>query len=814
MSTADGSVIGVTKIVDHGPDASRWNLVILGDGYQSAELATYASDALNFANTLAATAPFNTVWSAVNVHRVDVSSTDSGADDPAGACGGTGATAHTYFDATFCHGGQIRRLLSVDNTSALNVARAQVPQMTMTLVIVNSAIYGGSGGPVAVFSKAAGAEQIGIHEMAHTAFGLADEYSTYAGCSSGETGHDTYTGAEPTEANVTANTDRNTLKWGALVAAATALPTTVNANCAQCDTQASPVPAGTVGTFVGARYFHCGLYRPEYDCEMRTLGQPFCAVCRGVISDTLTPFLPGPPVIDSFSPTSGDPAGGTIVVLTGQGFFSASAVNFGATPAVTFNVDSDTQITALSPPGTGSVNLTVATPAGNSASTLATQFSYVAPASMPQVTSIAPATGSTSGGDAVTMTGSGFTGAAAVKFGALDASAFNVDTDTQITATSPASGAGTVDITVSTGAGTSAASAADRFTFAVPAPAVTAVAPASGVAAGGTSVIITGTAFNSASAVTFGTTPATGYSVDSDTQITATSPAGTGTVDVRVTTPSGTSAVVAGDQFGYQVPGAPAVTGINPSGGSAAGGDAVTITGTGFTGATGVQFGTAAATGVAVNSDTQVTAVSPAGSGTVDVTVTTPAGTSPTGAADQFTYGPPAVPVVTSVNPNNGAGAGGDVVTIAGSGFVGASAVAFGVNAAQSFSVDSDTQITATSPTGGGTVDVTVTTPGGASATGAADRFSYTTLGLPSVTGVSPNTGSIAGGDTVVITGIGFTNASDVSFGGATALFSVDMDTQITATSPAANASGNVDITVTTPAGTSANNASDTFTYF
>ncbi|WP_254906215.1 M64 family metallopeptidase [Paraburkholderia youngii] len=316
MTTADGAVIGVSKFIDHGPDVSRWNLVILGDGYQRAELATYATDARNFANAVAGTAPFNEMWSAVNVHRVEVSSTDSGADDPAGVCNGTGATARTYFDATFCEGGQIRRLLSVDAATALNVARTQVPQTNMTVVIVNSTIYGGSGGPVAVFSKADGAEQIGIHEMGHTAFGLADEYSTYAGCSSGETGHDTYTGTEPAQPNITANTDRATIKWGALIAAATALPTTVNANCTQCDTQASPAPAATVGAFTGAGYFHCGLYRPQYDCQMRTLGKPFCAVCLEVIRNTLKPFLPLPPVTSHFTPTSGNPGGANVDATT------------------------------------------------------------------------------------------------------------------------------------------------------------------------------------------------------------------------------------------------------------------------------------------------------------------------------------------------------------------------------------------------------------------------------------------------------------------------------------------------------------------
>jgi hypothetical protein len=184
MTINDGTVQSVTKIIDHGPDSSRWNVVILGDGFQSAELGAYATAAQNFAQTLSVTAPFDKLWSAVNVHRVDVASTESGAADPV-ACGGTGAVPHTYFDATFCGGGSIRRLLTVNSTTAISVATAQVPAVSMTFVVVNSTVYGGSGGPVAVFSLAPNAQEIAVHEMGHTAFGLTDEYESYAGCSSG-----------------------------------------------------------------------------------------------------------------------------------------------------------------------------------------------------------------------------------------------------------------------------------------------------------------------------------------------------------------------------------------------------------------------------------------------------------------------------------------------------------------------------------------------------------------------------------------------------------------------------------------------------
>ena len=376
MSSADGTVKGVTKIIDNGGDDLRFNLVILSDGYQDAELAIFATDSTSFTNTLKVTPPFDTLWPGINVHRVDVSSTDSGATDPV-ACGGTGATPKTYFDASFCTNG-VARLLALTSATALSVARTQVPKMHMTFVIVNSTKYGGSGGDVAVFSRDAAAPEIGIHEMGHTAFGLADEYESLAGCSSGEVGHDSYAGTEPAEPNVTANTARATLKWASLVDAATALPTTSNADCANCDTQASPVAANVAGAFEGARYFHCGIFRPQFQCRMRVLANPFCAVCSQVIMAKLKPFLPtAVPAVTAMAPASGPTVGGTSVVITGSGFIGATSVGFGVTSATTMTIDSDTQITATAPGGAGIVDVTVIGPGGTSATSAADQFTYV-----------------------------------------------------------------------------------------------------------------------------------------------------------------------------------------------------------------------------------------------------------------------------------------------------------------------------------------------------------------------------------------------------------------------------------------------------
>lgn len=296
MGAGDGAVAGTTKILDHGSPAERWNLAILGDGYRAAELPQFATDAQDFVTTLLGTPPFNEHYlfgrrlsDAINVYRIDVSSTDSGADDPA-ACGGTGATPATYFDAAFCNGG-IRRLLVVNTGTVATVVNAQVPQAHMSMVIVNSPIYGGSGGSVATFSKASGANEIALHEMGHTAFGLADEYEYYAGCGV-DTAQNNHPASEPGEPNVTIDTNRATIKWGSLIAPTTPLPTTSNANCAVCDPQSNPLPVGTVGAFEGAHYYHCGAYRPEFNCRMRALNYPFCAVCKRRIRATLQPFLP------------------------------------------------------------------------------------------------------------------------------------------------------------------------------------------------------------------------------------------------------------------------------------------------------------------------------------------------------------------------------------------------------------------------------------------------------------------------------------------------------------------------------------------
>ena len=287
MGTADGSVLGTTRIWGSAPLNRAFNMLLLAEGFTAAEQNDFDAACTAFLGAVWATAPFDRLAPAINVFRVNVSSTDSGADDPVGT-GGTGATPRTYFDATFGANG-IRRLLVCDTATVLTVAAMEIPEFTVAVVVVNSIVYGGSGGSVGTYSLAAGATEIALHEMGHTAFNFADEYAYYAG--GAETGRDHHPEEEPWEPNVTTNTDRATLKWRSAVAAATALPTMANPDCTQVDSRASTAPAGTVGVFEGAHYYHCGAYRPEFTCKMKMLGVPFCRVCREVIQQRIAPLL-------------------------------------------------------------------------------------------------------------------------------------------------------------------------------------------------------------------------------------------------------------------------------------------------------------------------------------------------------------------------------------------------------------------------------------------------------------------------------------------------------------------------------------------
>ncbi len=232
--------------------------------------------------------------------------------------------------------------------------------------------------------------------------------------------------------------------------------------------------------------------------------------------------------------------------------------------------------------------------------------------------------------------GSALSGATAVHFGANAATSFSVVSSSEITATSPVGVPGSVDVTVTTSGGTSATNSSDRFSYLAGTPVVSYLSPSSGPSSGGTVVVIQGSALSGATAVHFGATLA---KIDRDlsaSQITVTAPMGSGRVDVTVTTRVGTSATTVADRFTYLA--VPTVTKVSPDTGRNGGGTVVTIKGHNFENVTAVHFGTKLAKIDKRISASEIKAIAPQGSGSVDVTTTTRGGTSVKTRSDRYRY--------------------------------------------------------------------------------------------------------------------------------------------------------------------------------
>jgi hypothetical protein len=237
----------------------------------------------------------------------------------------------------------------------------------------------------------------------------------------------------------------------------------------------------------------------------------------------------------------------------------------------------------------------------------------------------------------------------------------------------------------------------------------------------------------------------------------------------------------------------PTVTSFLPAAGPV--GTTVAIAGTGFSGATAVTFDGTAATSFTVDSDAQITAVVPAGAGSGLITVTTPGGSG----TSLTSFGVIPAPSITLFAPS--LGPAGTPVSIAGSGFTGASAVNFDGLAAAGFTVESDALINAIVPGGATTGPISVTAPGG----GATSVASFTVIPTPSLTRLKPTSGRR--GATVTITGTGFgapRGSSTVKFGAKRCgRYLSWSDTRIKCRVPAKARYGRVPVTVTTAGGVS-----------
>ncbi len=518
---------------------------------------------------------------------------------------------------------------------------------------------------------------------------------------------------------------------------------------------------------------------------------------------------PPPPTVTSITPIEGSTAGGTAVVIKGTGFVSPATVTIG-NAATSVTVKSATEITATTA-ATAAGGDEVVVKDANGTSTGGPTYTYkTPPPPPPTVTSITPIEGSTAGGTAVVIKGTGFVSPATVTIGNA-ATSVTVKSATEITATTAATAAGGDEVVVKDANGTS--TGGPTYTYKTPPPpppTVTSITPIEGSTAGGTAVVIKGTGFVSPATVTIGNA-ATSVTVKSATEITATTAAtAAGGDEVVVKDANGTS--TGGPTYTYKTPPPPppTVTSITPIEGSTAGGTAVVIKGTGFVSPATVTIGNAA-TSVTVKSATEITATTAAtAAGGDEVVVKDANGTSTGGPTYTYKTPPPPPPTVTSITPIEGSTAGGTAVVIKGTGFVSPATVTIG-NAATSVTVKSATEITATTAaTAAGGDEVVVKDANGTSTGGPTYTYKTPPPPPPTVTSITPIEGSTAGGTAVVIKGTGFVSPATVTIGNAATSVTVKSATEITATT-AATAAGGDEVVVKDANGTST--GGPTYTY-
>ena len=242
---------GSTLLWNSGASAQRMDIVLIGDGYASADQSKWVTDAQKISTGVLADPLFARYKNAINIRRVDIVSPQSGVSEG-------GVTRNTALGTVIgCYG--MARLVCADESkvfSAVGTVTA-ADARDVIIVVANSTTYGGAGGNIGTMTMHPQSIEIALHEIGHTAFKLADEYD-YGTCDAS---------TEPSEVNVTRASSRSTAKWAAFINAGTAVPT-----------QPGSYANGTVGLFQGAKYCSSGLYRPTENSRMRSLGQPWHAI--------------------------------------------------------------------------------------------------------------------------------------------------------------------------------------------------------------------------------------------------------------------------------------------------------------------------------------------------------------------------------------------------------------------------------------------------------------------------------------------------------------------------------------------------------
>lgn len=521
------------------------------------------------------------------------------------------------------------------------------------------------------------------------------------------------------------------------------------------------------------------------------------------------PFVAG--VVPDFGPT----AGGTQVLISGQGFHPQAQVFFGA-EAATVDTALGTLITAYAPAGAlGTVDVTVTNPDGLS-DTLPEAYTYTEGGLPGAVTlvSVTPNYGPIAGGSTSTLVGSGFTVDTSVIVGSELATDVKLLDSKTLLVTMPAGPVGPKDVQVIVPNEGSSTLHNAFFHFDPdgpwPWPVLSAVDPVAGPTSGGTVARLDVTPAPAEAQVYVGGDSVTVLGADEAGHLVVSMPAHEpGVVDISVMMPDGKVDTLL-DAFTYYVPGPdvgpPLLTQLTPTAGSTLGGDAVSFTGNGFTAGTQAFLGYQPLGDTTVADATGLSGVTPAhDAGLADAAVTRADGFSAILPA-AFAYGAPG-PEPTAVFPTVGHVDGGLTVAVAGTAFAPGAEVFLGGVQATDVQVPLSTVLTFTTPPTAtpGPVDLTVVNPDGKTGT-LPQAFTYTdeafTNPPPQVLALTPDHGPWQGGTVLAIYGSGFQEGARVLFGGQEATVHLIDGGLATVTTPPGFL-GPVDVTVLNPDGQS-----------
>lgn len=507
----------------------------------------------------------------------------------------------------------------------------------------------------------------------------------------------------------------------------------------------------------------------------------------------------GPPTVTAVGLNYGPTAGGQLITFTGTLFKPGITATVDGFPCLASSYVSATSMQCLTPVhgalGTYNVGVTnLDTQSGG----LASAYSYV-PA--PTTTSASLAYGPLAGGQVITITGTGFINqpGLAATVGGVACAGVTYLSATSLLCTVEAHAAGSVPVAVTNGDGQSGtASATYNYQGA---PAFSSMNIDFGPPAGGVTVTINGTGFQPGISVTIGGAACTGVVVLSATQLTCTTPPGAGAgANLVLTNADGQTSTATGI---YDYHGPPTVASTNLPVGPPAGGQMITVTGTLFEPGAVARLGGTLCTTTTFVSATQLTCLTPAHAlGAVTVQVTNLDGQSGS-LASGYTFAAP--PNTTSSNLAFGPLAGGQTITVTGTGFQPGVTASVGGSPCGSPTYVSATQLTCVTPAGGaGTVTISATNVDGQTGTAGA---SYTYQGAPTYTSTNIAFGPPAGGINITITGTGFQPGLGITIGGAACTSLVVVNATTATCSTPAGAAGPAGIVLTNADGQTSTSA-------